>query len=104
MRSKDYGPDVLAESRRRPAPPRVVSAEIDLVVECSDTGYCGAVVGVEKDAVTLEDRFGKRRAFALSQEMTSRWQQMESSELHHCLAGALRTLDASPNLRPRQRD
>jgi hypothetical protein len=66
MRSKDYGPDVLAESRRRPAPPRVVAAEIDLVVECSDTGFCGAVVAVERDAVTLEDRFGKRRAFALS--------------------------------------
>ncbi len=66
MRSKDYGPDVLAESRRRPAAPRVVAAEIDLVVECSDTGYCGAVVAVEKDAVTLEDRFGKRRAFGLS--------------------------------------
>ena len=66
MRSKDYGPDVLAESRRRPAPPRVVDAEVDLVVECSDTGFCGAVVAVEKDAVTLEDRFGKRRAFALS--------------------------------------
>lgn len=66
MRSKDYGPDVLAESRRRPPPPRVVTAEFDLVVECSDTGYCGAVVAVEKDAVTLEDRFGKRRAFGLS--------------------------------------
>ena len=66
MRSKDYGNDVLAEAARRPAPPTVVAAEPDLVVECADTGFCGAVVAVTKDAVTLEDRRGVRRSFALT--------------------------------------
>jgi hypothetical protein len=65
VRSKDYGSDVLADVRRRPAPAPEVAAEPDLVVECADTGFCGAVVAVEKDAVTLEDRHGRRRAFAL---------------------------------------
>ena len=63
--SRDYGPDVLATWQRRPAPPREVAAERDLVVECADSGYCGAVVGLEKDAVWLEDRHGARRAFTL---------------------------------------
>jgi Protein of unknown function (DUF3097) len=66
LRSKDYGPDVLAQAQGRPAPPPTVAAEPELVVECADSGFCGAVVGVEKDAVTLEDRHGKRRMFALT--------------------------------------
>ena len=66
MRSKDYGNDVLADADRRPSPPRLVDAELELVVECSDTGFCGAVVTVEKDAVTLEDRHGRRRSFLLT--------------------------------------
>jgi hypothetical protein len=36
-----------------------------LVVEDIDGRFCGAVVAFEKDAVTLEDRHGKRRAFPL---------------------------------------
>jgi Protein of unknown function (DUF3097) len=66
LRSKEYGPDVLAQASRRPPPPPTVAAELDVVVECADSGFCGAVVGVEKDAVTLEDRHGKRRVFALT--------------------------------------
>ena len=66
MRSKDYGNDVLAGAARRQAPPPVIDAELELVVECSDTGYCGAVVTIEKDAVTLEDRHGRRRSFLLT--------------------------------------
>lgn len=34
-----------------------------MVVEESSTGFCGAAVDWEKDAVTLEDRFGNRRMF-----------------------------------------
>jgi hypothetical protein len=68
LRSKDYGPDLLADTARarvrRPLPE--VPAEHDLVVECATSGYCGAVVGVEKDAVVLEDRRGRRRSFALT--------------------------------------
>jgi len=43
----------------------VVEAEIGLVVECAESGFCGAVVGFEHGAVTLEDRFGKLRHFPL---------------------------------------
>jgi hypothetical protein len=65
VRSKDYGRDVLAERRRR-AEVAVVAAEPDLVVEEAGTGFCGAVVACVKDAVTLEDRFGRRRVFPLA--------------------------------------
>ncbi len=71
MRSRQYGDrrygnDVLAAPSRRPAPPPVIAAEPGLVVEDSAGEFCGAVVTCEKDAVTLEDRFGKRRVFPLS--------------------------------------
>lgn len=50
--------------RERAEPPRV-PAEYGLVVEDVAGKFCGAVVGIEKDAVTLEDRHGKRRVFPL---------------------------------------
>lgn len=67
MRSKDYGRDVLAGDRRQRRGPTVpeVPAEPDLVVEDPASGFCGAVVDWEKDAVTLEDRHGSRRVFPL---------------------------------------
>jgi hypothetical protein len=65
VRSFDYGPDVLAKARRRPPAVREMAAEPDLVVEEPGTGFCGAVVACGKDAVTLEDRRGKRRVFPL---------------------------------------
>jgi hypothetical protein len=43
----------------------VVEAEIGLVVECAQSGFCGAIVGFEHGAVSLEDRFGKVRHFPL---------------------------------------
>src|SRR5581483_1161706 len=43
----------------------VVPAEIGLVVECAESGFCGAVVGFEPGAVQLEDRHGKVRLFPL---------------------------------------
>jgi hypothetical protein len=61
--SKDYGPDVLSS----PLPPRrqvrVVDAELDLVVETADGGFCGAIVAMDKSSLTLEDRYGRRRLF-----------------------------------------
>jgi Protein of unknown function (DUF3097) len=68
MRSKDYGHDVLAGDWRRPRRGQIpeVPAERDLVVEDPSSGFCGAVVACAKDAVTLEDRFGKRRVFPLA--------------------------------------
>ena len=66
-----YGRDVLSQDadaarRRRVAE---VEAEHGLVVECVDSGWCGAVVGTDKGAdgwaVVLEDRHGLRRPFAL---------------------------------------
>jgi hypothetical protein len=59
--------DVLANNdwrRRRTVP--TVDAELDLVVEDADSGFCGAVVGFEFGAVVLEDRHGKRRNFPLA--------------------------------------
>ena len=80
MWSRQYGADVLAagtgpgtgpgtgQSRRRPGQREVpkVEAERGLVVEDSEGRFCGAVVGYEKSAVTLEDRHGKRRVFPLA--------------------------------------
>jgi len=69
MRSRQYGRDVLAPENRKPKPGQgpvpEVEAERDLVVEDFAERFCGAVVAVDKDAVTLEDRFGKRRVFPL---------------------------------------
>ncbi|OPX15397.1 DUF3097 family protein [Gordonia sp. i37] len=64
-----YGRDVLAAPRR--AAPRTpeVAAERDLVVEDAASGFCGAVVGLEKsyagDLVRLEDRHGRTRVFVM---------------------------------------
>jgi hypothetical protein len=66
VRSRQYGQDVLAAPSRRPAPPPQVPAEPGLVVEDGAAQFCGAIVSCEKDAVMLEDRFGKRRMFPLS--------------------------------------
>jgi hypothetical protein len=65
VRSNDYGTDVLAGDRRRKKVVPTVPAEPDLVVEEAGTGFCGAVVECAKDAVTLEDRHGRRRVFPL---------------------------------------
>src|SRR5690242_15487025 len=73
VRSRQYGADVLAggTGRRRFGGPGqrevpTVAAERGLVVEDSEGRFCGAVVGYEKGAVTLEDRRGKRRVFPLT--------------------------------------
>jgi hypothetical protein len=65
--SRQYGADVLA-GRQRPGQREVpkVEAERGLVVEDSEGRFCGAVVALEKGAVTLEDRHGKRRLFPLT--------------------------------------
>jgi hypothetical protein len=66
LHSKQYVDDVLAPPSRKPAPPPQVAAEPGLVVEDGAGEFCGAVVDCEKDAVTLEDRHGRRRVFPLS--------------------------------------
>jgi hypothetical protein len=66
VRSRQYGLDVLAAGRRPPARQLPeVPAERGLVVEDAAAEFCGAVVLCEKDAVTLEDRRGRRRVFPL---------------------------------------
>ncbi len=60
---------MLANPRRaKPRAPEV-AAERDLVVEDAATGFCGAVVGLEKsysgDLVRLEDRHGITRVFLM---------------------------------------
>jgi hypothetical protein len=76
VRNRQYGSDVLADGqsgrlgrlgrRRAPREMPTVEAERGLVVEDSEGRFCGAVVGYEKGAVTLEDRHGKRRVFPLT--------------------------------------
>jgi len=66
VRSRQYTDDVLAPRSRKPAPLPRITAETGLVVEDGEGDFCGAVVACEKDAVTLEDRRGKRRVFPLS--------------------------------------
>jgi Protein of unknown function (DUF3097) len=66
VRSRQYHQDVLAAPSRRPAPPPQIAAEAGLVVEDGAGEFCGAVIACEKDAVMLEDRFGKRRMFPLT--------------------------------------
>ncbi|MFC7340378.1 DUF3097 domain-containing protein [Saccharopolyspora griseoalba] len=63
MRSVDYGADILSGKRRKKVPE--IAAEPDLVVEDAASGFCGAVVRVEKDNVVLEDRHGKQRLFPM---------------------------------------
>src|SRR4051812_43787991 len=65
MRSKDYGADVLGPGRRSRPAPVDVRAEVGVVVEEDETGFTGAVVALDKDVVTLEDRHGHRRVFPL---------------------------------------
>ncbi|HTL42204.1 MAG TPA: DUF3097 domain-containing protein [Pseudolysinimonas sp.] len=62
-----YGPDVLSgdwRSRGR-APIKQADAVAGLVVEVADDGFTGAITGLEKHLVTLEDRHGRRRVFPL---------------------------------------
>ena len=67
MNEDRYSNDVLAagwrEAGRRVVPRQ--EAVRDLVIEEVATGFCGAVVRVEKKVVTLEDRHGKLRLFPL---------------------------------------
>ncbi|HEX5597546.1 MAG TPA: DUF3097 domain-containing protein [Micromonosporaceae bacterium] len=63
--SRRYREDVLAGDWRRRRRIAEVDAEPGLVVEDSDSGFCGAVVGFESGAVVLEDRHGRRRHFRL---------------------------------------
>jgi len=62
VRSRDYGDDVLAKPRVRQRPP-VIEAEPELVVEDAASGFCGAIVTIDRSTVTLEDRHGRRRVF-----------------------------------------
>ncbi|MEU7910838.1 DUF3097 domain-containing protein [Microbispora bryophytorum] len=63
-----YGRDVLSGDWRRPRRGQIpeIAAEPDLVVEDAEGRFCGAVVACDKEAVTLEDRFGRRRVFPLT--------------------------------------
>lgn len=60
----DYPADVLsgdwrAEGRHVPDVP----ATVDLVIEESESGWCGSIVAIDKRSVALEDRKGKVRHF-----------------------------------------
>jgi hypothetical protein len=63
MPSKEYGSDVLASPLPKRREIRVVDAAMDLVVEDVATGFCGAIVAMDKATLTLEDRHGNTRLF-----------------------------------------
>ncbi|MGQ0630733.1 MAG: DUF3097 domain-containing protein [Sporichthyaceae bacterium] len=64
-----YGDDALAGNWRRPRVVPEVAAELGLVIEEVDTGFCGAVLRCEKGPgghlVTLVDGKGRHRTFPL---------------------------------------
>jgi hypothetical protein len=64
-----YGSDVLGTDWRAPTRGRAVEAfaELGAVVEEVTTEWCGEIVAVDRDldALTLEDRRGRRRTFPL---------------------------------------
>ena len=64
-----YSGDVLAGAGPRARVTPELAADVGLVVEDAETGWCGAVVRWEKTAggltVTLEDRRGRHRVFPL---------------------------------------
>jgi hypothetical protein len=61
--SKDYGPDPLSTPLRPRRQVREVTAELDMVIEAADSGFCGAIVAMDKASLTLEDRHGRHRLF-----------------------------------------
>jgi len=62
-----YGTDPLATFKiaRGPRVLAEVAAERDVVVEDAASGFVGAVLGIERQTVRLEDRHGKVRVFPL---------------------------------------
>ena len=58
-----YRGGITARPARRV--PEVVTAELGLVVEEAGSGFCGAIVGCDKERVSLEDRRGAVRVFPL---------------------------------------
>ncbi|MBC7441902.1 MAG: DUF3097 domain-containing protein [Ramlibacter sp.] len=62
-----YSADVLSPGWREVGRPVVPTQEAtpDLVIEEVATGFCGAVIRIEKKIVTLEDRHGRLRLFPL---------------------------------------
>jgi hypothetical protein len=62
-----YGPDVLSTDWRKPPRGRTTDhpADLGIVVEDAQTGFCGELVMLENGIVVLEDRHLKRRSFPL---------------------------------------
>ena len=62
-----YDTDPLATDWRSRGTKHVPTQEAvkDLVVEEARSGFCGAVIRIERGTVELEDRFGKTRVFPL---------------------------------------
>ncbi|SDM67329.1 DUF3097 domain-containing protein [Allokutzneria albata] len=65
MRSFNYGKDILSTPRKKQVVPEV-AAEVGVVAEDPDSGFCGAVVRVESGSVLLEDAAGRRRLFPMT--------------------------------------
>jgi hypothetical protein len=94
-----YAKDVFAPELRRPKPGQgpvpEMEAEPGLVVEDTGERFCGAVVAYEKDAVTLEDRHGKRRVFPLPGTFLLEGKRVRLVRLSPQAAGPKRTASGS---------
>jgi len=62
----DLDPVAAMKARRRPVPRAEVTLARGLVVEHTESEWCGAVVGAREGLVQLEDFRGKVRSFPLS--------------------------------------
>jgi len=65
VRSKDYGPDVLAGAASKRRVVRELPADLGEVVEDAASGFTGEIVAVSKNDVTLLGRGERRRVFPL---------------------------------------
>lgn len=92
-----YGTDVLAgfARQRGPAPVPSVEASKDLVIEWTNTGFCGAVIRVEGKLVHLEDFHGQVRVFPLGPGFLLEGKPVVLQAPAAARAGALRSASGS---------
>jgi hypothetical protein len=92
-----YSSDVLAGFNHR-APvsaARPVAVEKDLVVEVSESGFVGAVVGADKSTVRLEDRGGRVRVFPLGAGFLIDGERVTLTPMKVASSGPVRTASGS---------
>jgi hypothetical protein len=92
-----YGADVLANNPHHSRKTRSTeqAVELGMVVEDPQSGFVGAVVGVEGSRVELEDRKGRRRVFPLGPGFLFEGKPVILTPLRRSPAAAQRTKSGS---------